>query len=367
MNSKETHIDGRSVEPVSGRRILFLALAMMLSLTAIARGDDTVTLRAAAAASPKDALKLRDVADLEGDAVKLGDTVLDADWSKGSEPGGWVALDIASVRRALESTVGVNWSRLAIRGSSCIVRRTDTPGPAASAPSVQTDKAPDISTPEAGSVRSMVLPRVAQMLGLDAGSVRIGYEDKDSAILGTAIAGRVAEVEPAGSGDRVPINIRVFEGDRIVVSGQIKVSVLVQRECLIVKSALKRADTLALSSVTIEKRWVGPSVDTAAVADVGSVVKASKLEAGKLLLASDLEPAVVVRRGELVQVSCISGTMVVKTTARATQDAHKGDVVKFEGTDNKKRAFLARVDGPGVAVMVVAGADALAGAAEKAR
>lgn len=360
-------MDNRSVEPVSGRRVLFLALAMMLSLTALARGDDTVTLRAAVSASPQQALKLRDVADLEGDAVKLGDTVVNTDWSKGTEPGGWVTLELSSVRRALESTPGVNWSRLAIRGSSCVVRRSDTAEPASGAPKSEPAKSPDAGASEAGSVRSMVLPRVAQMLGVDEAAVRLAYDDKDAGLLSTPTAGRVVEVEPAGSGDRVPINIRVFEADRVIASGQIKASVLVQRECLIVRSALKRADTLALGSITIEKRWVGPSVDTAGVGDVGSVVKASKLDAGRLLLSSDLEPAVVVRRGELVQVSCISGSMVVKTTARATQDAHKGDVVKFEGTDNKKRAFLARVDGPGLAVMVVASAETLPIASEKAR
>lgn len=360
-------MDNRSVEPVSGRRVLFLALAMMLSLTALARGDDTITLRASASASPQNTLKLRDVADLEGDAAKLGDTVVGTDWSKGTEPGGWVTVELSAVRRILESTPGVNWSRLAIRGSSCIVRRTDAPESTTGAPRAEPAKAPEAGTPDAGSVRSMVSPRVAQMLGMNEAAVRLAYDEKDAGLLGTPTAGRVVEVEPAGSGDRVPINIRVFDGDRVVANGQIKVSVLVQRECLIVKSALKRTDTLTLASITIEKRWVGPSVDTAGVADVGSVVKASKLDAGRLLLSGDLEPAIVVRRGELVQVSCISGSMVVKTTARATQDAHKGDVVKFEGTDNKKRAFLARVDGPGLAVMVVASAESLATASEKAR
>lgn len=359
-------METRSVEPVSLRRILFLALAAMLSLTAYAKADDTVVLRSGATASATESLKLKDVADLDGDAAKLGDTVVAADWAKGTEPGGWATIEIGAVRRALESTPGVNWSRITLRGSSCIVRRTDSPAPetVTSQPSA---KPAEPAKPGDSVVRSLVLPRIAKMLGVPESDVRLGFDDKESAILDTSVTDRVVEIEPAGSGDKIPINIRVFEGDRIAASGSIRVSVLVQREVIIAKSALKRPDMLTLSAVTIEKRWVGPSVDAAGISDVGSNIKAAKIDAGKLILKSDLEPAIVVKRGERVQVSCISGGIVVKTTARATQDAHAGDVIKFEGEDSKKRAFLARVDGPGLAVMVVPSASTLTSRTETTR
>ena len=121
---------------------------------------------------------------------------------------------------------------------------------------------------------------------------------------------------------------------------------------------------MLLKDAAIETRWIGPTTPAAGVEDFGSVVRAGKIAAGQLIQDSDLTPAVVVRKGEMVSVSCVAGSVVLKTLARATSDARKGDVIKFEsseraekGKKDAKREFLARVAGPGRAVTTTATAE----------
>jgi flagella basal body P-ring formation protein FlgA len=71
---------------------------------------------------------------------------------------------------------------------------------------------------------------------------------------------------------------------------------------------------------------------------------------------------VVIRRGEMVSVDCLSGRVVLRATARALSAGVEGQIIEFKvpGAD---RTFTARVAGPGRAVAM---ANATSSASESA-
>ncbi len=349
-------------ESTSGRRLAFLAMAIVMSVVSLARGQDSVELRASAHVDGKSAVLLRDVAELKGEAAKaVGDVVVleklpAVETESGAAPTVWPCVDIAAVRRALENRGGVNWGRLTLRGSSCTLKRPMEDAAKAASPAVATKG--EGAKPAAGvpTVRELVAPRLAQTFGVEGSKIRVTFDDSARELLDTPVTGRTVELTPLGVGDKVPMSLRVYDQDRVAVQGTIRVAVRVQRTVLLARSGVKKGEVLDASDVASEERWMSPTAETADVSMLGGVTR-TKLSAGQVVLAGDIEPAVVVRKGELVSVSCVAATMVVKTIARAAQDARTGEVIKFEHTDGKKRSFLARVSGPGRAVSIAAGAD----------
>lgn len=337
------------------RRLVAIVLAVVMVCVSAARGQDTVTLRTSAEVG-EGKITLKDVADLDGKAAEaLGDVVVLDKWSGGEAS--WTTLELSAVRTAISAAPGVNWGRLSLNGSSCTVRKAvkpvDAPGGAPTA-----EPAPTASTPAAGpQVRDLVAARMAEVFSVDEKLIRLTFEASAKGLLDVSSVGRAVEITPSGVADRVPLTIRVFEKDRIIASGTTRVGVQIRRDVLIAKAAMKRGDLLEMKGAQIEARWVGPTLPAADIADFGSVVKASKIAQGQVILDGELEAAVVIKKGEQVSISCIAGSVIVKTTARAGCDGRVGDVISFEGTDKKKQVFLARVAGPGKAVAIAAGSE----------
>lgn len=346
-------------ESTSGRRVVFLALLVVMSVVSLARGQDSVELRSSARVDGKSAVLLRDVADLKGEAAKaVGDVVVLEKLPAGEGEGAalWPTVDIAQVRRALEAKGGVNWGRLMLRGSSCVLKRPVAE--VAKAPvSASVDKVEaSKSAPGAPTVRDLVAPRLAQTFGVELAKIRVAFDDSAKELLDTSVTARTCELTPLGIAEKVPMSVRVYDQDRVAASGTIRVTVRVQRTVLVARTSMKKGDALGVADVTSEERWVSPTADLADTSMIGGITR-TKLSAGQLVQGSDVEAAVVVKKGDLVSVSCVSASVVVKAIARATQDARAGDVIKFEHTDTKKRSFLARVSGPGRAVSTAAGSD----------
>ena len=338
------------------RRVVVLVLAAVMGCVATARGQDTITLRGTAEIAEGKVL-LKDVADLNGKAAEaLSEVVVIEKWPGGEAS--WTTLEIAAVRTTLNAAPNVNWGRLSLNGSSCTVRRAVKAADATTATPTATTGVPAAEAAASGTrVRDQVAARLAEVFSVDEKLLRLTFEDSAKGLLDLPTAGRAVEITPSGVADRVPLTIRVFEKDRIVASGTTRVGVMIRRDVLVAKAAMKRGDLLALKDAQIEARWVGPTMPAADIADFGSMVKASKIALGQMILDSDLELAVVVKKGEMVSISCIAGSVILKTMARAANDGRVGDVIKFEGTDKKKQTFLARVAGPGKAVSLAVGSD----------
>jgi flagella basal body P-ring formation protein FlgA len=334
-----------------------LASALALCATSAAFAHGTVTLRSSVRVDPGQELVLRDVALLSGpEAVALGDTIV-AHASENKR-----ALSIDDVRGVLD-TAKADWSRLSLCGGTCTLTRTPDPAKAniTSQPTTSATTAPRGAT-----VRSLIPARIAQILGVTGDDLRLTFDNADVDVLDCAAEGRVVEIAPAGAADRMPLQVDVYEavnglGFTLVKSGLIRVGVQVRRDVALAKALLSRGDAITAKDVTFEPRWVGPSDRPLAPDElVGSLVK-GRIQPGDMVKITDVEAPQLVKKGQIVSVRCIAGSVALKSTARALESGRLGQTIKLQPLDiqGKKdtRAFTARVDGPGRTVTSTPGTD----------
>ncbi len=106
-------------------------------------------------------------------------------------------------------------------------------------------------------------------------------------------------------------------------------------------------------TVSRDEQWVAPSVAALDPSAIQGVVARNRIDAGTILRPEHVEQPVVMKKGEIVTVDCVSGSVVVRAMARAMSPAKDGEVIAFQYLDSK-RSFNARVNGPGRAVLVAA-------------
>lgn len=326
-------------------RLLAIA-AILLALAAPARAQSTVALRPWAKAAPGAPVRIADIADLHGpEAQALAAIIVATPQDLARSP----RIELAQVRAAAENQARINLGRISFSGSACTVRAS-APEPAAQ-PARQ---AP--SAPHADTVRQRVVARIAQTLGVDEADLRLTFED-GAQVLAIPLAGRTVAVQPAAISERMPVNVRVYHADSIEAEATIRVGVLVRRQVLLAREALSRGSPVDMAHVDAQEQWLAPSVAPARRDQVLGAVARTRVEPGRIILARDVEAPVVISRGDLVSIDCLSGTVIVSTTARAKEPGREGDVIQFQSLTSKK-TFAARVSGPGRAVLLAEDAKA---------
>lgn len=339
---------------------MFGLLVAALAAPGVLRAD-TIVLRSSARATAP--VSLRDVAELDGsDAAALGDLVLfeqpkDAKVSQ-------FELSIEDVRTALNAAKkDIRWGKIALSGDSCSIRliseKKDAPvAEAAQEPApVATPKAPAgptwhvVADLKEECLRNAIASRLASFLKADPAEVRVAFADADNALLDTPSVGRTLDIQPTGLGSMVPVMVRVFEGERVVAAGTAKVRVEQKLNVVGASRALHRGDIVTRDVIFCENRWTIPGERLAAEsAVVGSVVK-NRLQPGELFLESDVEAAMLVKRGDIVNLACLSGSIVMNTKARALANGRENEMIEFSPLSNPKSRVTARVVAPGQAVI----------------
>ncbi len=360
------------------RMILSVLIAGACGLAA-ARAD-TIRLKSAAMVEENAAITLSQVAELEGPkAEMLGDLVIAktyADLSKNA----WAMLDIEDVRELLQRRDDVAWASLELQGSSVTIRpnRQATPNATPREPTGAPKKVESIQGSDASTetVRGQVIAHIADELHATVDDLRLTFETADTRLLDTPLANRTAVVQVLGAGAKVPVAVRVLEGDRTVTGGTIRVGTLVRTSVAVSRRVIGRNEIVEEGHFAVEDRWIAPGMDYAAPSRlVGSSVR-QRINAGAIVRESDLEAPEVVSKGDIVAVDCVAGSVVVTQRARALQGGKKGEVIELESLSPKqelaeparggksktksgpKSKFRARIDGPGRAVAVAAGTDA---------
>lgn len=330
-------------------RLLIILLAAFLATLARA---GSVELKLSARVAPGEPVVLEDIAVLDGEDVdSLRDVVvLDAAPASGEH----AAISISDVRNALD-IAGVNWGFIMLRGSECTLRTGEISATAAAVTDVERRSEPrSVDLGGAETVRTYAARTLAAMFGVDPDALRIAFDVSDQAMLDISDLGRRIEAQPLGdvSGSRIPLSVWVYEGDRVVSSGTIRADVLVRRPAVTLTQGVARGERIPRESLSREIMWLEPSAGTP-VTEIGEAVGGvarARMAAGTVLRMEHLEAPVVIRRGELVTVHCVSGGVVVKSKARAMHDARRGDLVELSLGRNRQ-SFLARADAPGRAVM----------------
>lgn len=335
--------------------IVVLALAVLGAATAAAQ--TTVSVNPSGRATAREAIHLSDVAAIDGpEAERLGSIVVVApDQAKPVTAGGRLDVDVARIRAAMDKD-GVNWGKVTLRGSTCSVKLVqDEPAPkAAPAPRPAAPGAPEpVNMNGAPTVRTHVAARLARLFNVEPADLKIKFRPEDDLLLTTPTSARRVDAQPgaSGSSSRMPVQVFVYSGDRVVAAGTVTVEVLVRREVLTAAGPIERGQAIGPEMVTSAVQWVEPNskVPAGAARVVGSVAKC-RINAGSVLTEGDVEPPLAAKRGDVVWVHCLSGAVTVKAKARTLTDARDGEVVQLH-MEGSKKTFTARMSGAGLAVM----------------
>lgn len=330
------------------RVLVFMLVCLMLTAQALA---GTVELRRSARVSADMPVRLGDIARLDGAATALADVVIVRDPSVRTTGGrSWFEIEIEAVRKAIESSGSTSPGRVALRGGRCAVRVLEPAGESDASAGASASEPQIID--EGPTVRAQIRRRLARLFGVDPSELRLDFDDRDSALLSMNTLGRTVEIRSLGASDRMPLGVTVYEGDRVAASGTVRVGVLIRRSVLVASEGLRRGATVRADELVREERWVSPGVRPATMDQATGSVARSRLSPGDMIERTDIEPPLVVRRGDVVWVHCVSGSIVLREKARARAQGREGDVIEFESMDSSNRKFSARVDGPGRAVTV---------------
>ncbi len=332
---------------------LVIAAQVVCGLVApIAWGQDTVSMRSVVRLGEDESLVLSKVAVLDGPLLAgIKDTVLEL-----PEAGenGWHRLEVSVVRAALVDALGERGAMVLVRGGPCDIRRRTIHAdePIIVATQNHTPEAmPDASALVGlGNVRGHLARRIASMLNAEASDLRLSFSDRDQALLDTLGAGRVVDVKPMGSGARIPFGVKVFEGDRLIVSGTLRVGVERRTTVAVVAKPIRRGQTIVAADLSSDEQWLAPDVATLSAAETIGRVARGPMQPGMRVEASRVEHAVIVRRGDLVNVDVVAGSVVVTVECRARGAGAMGDIIEFEFKDDRKRTLQARIQGRGRAV-----------------
>lgn len=344
------------------RRFSTLLLALVLAVVLLSRSaiaqENTIAIRAAARIQQAGPVTLGEIASLSGpEALRLKALVVVEDFTKEAGSDGELRIEFGRIRTKIEAHPGINMGRLLLSGGASTVRldsgqRPSAPKAGADPKHPATAAALDTTLIDLpGGLRSRVLERIAMALGMNAADIKLEFPASDASILATSLSGRTATITPTGSGAQMPVNVRIFEGDRIVASATLRPKVQVRREVLVALCELNRGDGINAATATSETRWISATENPAdPITSTGMTVR-SRIAGGEVIQARGLESPVIVARGDLISVDCVSGTFAVRAQARAMGPGRVGDVIEFR-TQGSSRTFRARIDAPGRAVMV---------------
>ncbi len=339
---------------IAPRRVVVFMAAAAVALLSLARPSlgQTVTLLGAARIDPSGPVLLGDIAHIEGEGAEAlaGVVIVEDPARELALSNGPLMVRLDRVRESIERSGKARRSTLALQGRSCVIvpiRRVEA-GP--SLEKVEEDK-PDPSHLGRPTVRGGIERYLLDIFGVRPSEARFSFEDRDEAFLAETTIGRHMAVRRVGSSARVPVAVTVYDGESIVASGTVRVTVLLKRDVLVATRPVSRGVRLDSGVVRAETRWVPPTIDPAPADEaIGSVLVDPRVE-GQIVERRNLEPPVMVRRGDIVKIHCVAGTVVIELDARARTDGREGDVIEFEPMDGTRRRINARVSGPGQAVV----------------
>jgi len=279
-----------------------------------------------------DQVRLRDVAELQGvNTPTLGDIVLA---TLGPDEQN-TTVTLTRIRDQL-SQHGVNWGKLSLRGyAQCHVTRRANP-----AQTVRASPSPaplianpmeEISLSSTITLRERLVEFIAKFAETDPTELRITFANHNDPALSQSTWQDRYEFEPISSTalGRVPIVVRRFRDDRLVDSTRITVDVARRYMAAVATRSIGRGQMFTPGDVEIREVYLDGSAKP--VADLSQVIGETAgaiIRADAVLYDDDLRSPLLVRRGQLMTVRCISGGLVIKTVARAKENGVRGQIIQ---------------------------------------
>ncbi|HVU64837.1 MAG TPA: flagellar basal body P-ring formation chaperone FlgA [Phycisphaerales bacterium] len=338
----------------------------MLLCAAVASAQTHVVLKPAATISSKEpghAITLADIAEIDPpttpDGEKLAEIVVVA-----NPVAGGMTIGVAQVRSAMDAAQ-VLWARITLRGSACQVSFGD--GGGQNSDSAKTTPRPSLglTTPQpvdlggVPTIRTAIASRLLSLYEAGAQDLRLAFDAADEDFLNQPIGDRRVDVQPAATGAsaRTPVNVFIYEGDRLTAAKLISTQALVNRPVVNARGPISRGEAISPNAVESTRQWVSPNAKPSVTAEEAAGQIASRnIVAGATITASDITQPVVCKRGDIVWVHVLSGGMSVKAKSRAMEQGRDGERIHFK-LDGSNRVFIARLCGPGRAVMIAGDGD----------
>ncbi len=327
------------------RRMLMLLIAALVVAFGIAAKADSVRLYDQIGVEGAE-VTLGQIAELQGPAARALSAVVVGTLGDGRSE---LELSVNDVEDAMDKA-GVNWGLVSLRGYSvCQVTRLAPP------PDPIVDRgqtfAANIQTPigleTTLTLRGLVEQRIAELAGVPLSELRLGFSQRDTRELDLAILGQSVEVEPTALNrlGRVPVTVRLYEAGR--VSKTLHISAKAERRMLTVVAAepIGRGDLFTRSNLEVRERYIDDDSDVP-ITDPLQIVgqqSSSAMRPGEVVFVDRVKSPVMVKRGELVTVRCVVGSLVVRTIGRAGENGAIDDVIMIrnEATGESFHATVA--------------------------
>ncbi len=335
------------------RAVLGVLLALILASVPVRAADVEglrVELRSTVRVAVGAAVTVGDVARVTGEGAEDASGVVLIERATGAD--GWTEIDIEQVRDALLAH-GVREAALSLRGSSCGVLALRRSSSRVEASDPEPERASEVVSAE-GTIREMVERVLGEAFGVPAHRLRITFDRRSIAFLAQQRKGRSVHARVTGMGDRPSVRVRIFEGDRTLDEQTVRCEVRIRRRVLVAGRDIQRGETLDLADVRVLDQWLRPTTRPAPIEGFRGLVAARSIRSGRVIEEHAIEAPIVIRRGDLCTLSCVSGTILIELQqVRARADGREGDIIEFETRD--RRRIRARVDGPLRAVIAVSG------------
>lgn len=320
-----------------------LRLLLLVLLVSSARAEMTqVTLRGTARVLAGQAVTLGDVATVIGDESLLGVELVKFDDARlGRDE--WIELSSSDVQEG----IGLSPARVTVRGTTCRVRVMDSaPRPVF----VRSAGGKIVEAFDGPILRDHIRARIAAELQVADQDLRLVFTGRDAKFIRRSTEGLTVEIQPLGLSSEMPISASLYDGEKIVLSETLRVHVEVRKRVLVASRLIPRRSEISGRDYEVDRRWISPMLEVASVEDMDHAIARSPLKPDDIIEKRQVEPPVVVKRGDSVAIRCITGSIVAKITARALSDARDGDRIRFEPVNGSRR-FFATVNGPGRAVL----------------
>ncbi|MHB1156373.1 MAG: flagellar basal body P-ring formation chaperone FlgA [Phycisphaerales bacterium] len=325
--------------------------AIMVLLLSVVLHADTIVLHDGSSIRT-DAVALGDIADLEGpDAIALADVSLGSLHAAASE--GSRTFTLAEIRASLDAQ-HINWGKIDLRGPTRLTVRRFAPD-TANTSGGDVAKANPIATINADApaigrtLRQLITERIQRQAHPSDDALRIACQDAAAAAWSMTDAEYRFEIEPAARQTlgRIPFNVRCYKHDQLDSVQHLTVDVARQSQVVVTARQLQRGRILVPADLIAQTQWLD-SDRVQPVTDPQIVVGQSTtrlIHAGAILQTDDIAPRLLVERGQLVTVRAVSGGIVVKFTARASEDGSAGQVIAA-ANPRTRETYTVRVTGP---------------------
>jgi flagella basal body P-ring formation protein FlgA len=144
---------------------------------------------------------------------------------------------------------------------------------------------------------------------------------------------------------RIPLRIELRRRDGVIDYRTLAAKVELKRTVAVVSAPIDRGELITEDLIRVESRWISPAADAPLSRDriIGASAK-RRIDTGRLVTRGDVQPPVVVQRGETIKVRIMSGTIQMEMRAKALSTARDGENVTLQ-SEGSKKTFVAKMEG----------------------